>query len=302
MLPKEVVREDGNDIMVFQAVKKHENYIFRGEDIQKGQILVSPDERLDFARLGILAGMGLDTVRVFRPPKPGMLCTGDELVPPGAPLPPGKIYNSNGILLSMRLEESGFHPRLLPAVVDEPKQVAAVIADSMDDLDLLITTGAVSVGDKDIMRPVFDLLGAETLFWGMDFKPGGTMLCGMYRGKLLLCLSGNPASAMTGLELLVRPVLAKLARQPDPGIKRLQGRLKNPFSKASGTRRLVRGRLAADGASSGPPLISLPERHSSGHLFSLLGSNCFVDIPAGSGALPAGSIVTALQFGSACLL
>jgi molybdopterin molybdotransferase len=298
MLPKEDVQEDGDEALISRAVKKHENYIFQGEGIQRGQLLVGQDERLNFARLGILACMGLDTVRVFRPLKIGILCTGDELVQPGKPLPPGKIYNNNGVLLPARLEELGFHTKILPAMADEAQEVAAAIAASMDDLDLLITTGAVSVGDKDIMRPVFDLLGAETLFWRMDFRPGGTMLCGMYRGKLLLCLSGNPSSAMIGLELLVRPVLAKLSKRSDLGVKRLQCRLKEPCSKAGGVRRLVRARLESD-VSGALPLISFPENRSSSRLFALRDSNCFVDIPAGSGALPEGSIVAALQFSGA---
>jgi molybdopterin molybdotransferase len=300
MLPKERVREDGDDILVFNPVKKHENYIFRGEDIQKGQLLIREGERLDFVRLGILACMGLATVPVYRPPEIGILCTGDELIPPGDPLPPGRIYNNNGILLSARLEELGFHPKLLPIMADESEAAAAVIRTNMEKLDLLISTGAVSVGEKDIMRDVLSLLGAEQLFWRMTFKPGSAVLCGIYRKKLLICLSGNPFAAMTNLELLVRPVLAKLARRPDLKTRRLQARLKTSFSKKSGTRRFIRALLeAADGTAGNTgefPLISLPENHASGHIFSLLGCNCFVDIPAGTGPLPAGSVVEVVSW------
>jgi molybdopterin molybdotransferase len=300
MLPKETVREDGDDILVFSPVKKHENYIFRGEDIQKGQLLVREGERLDFVRLGLLAGMGLAEVPVYRPPEIGILCTGDELIPQGDPLPPGRIYNNNGILLSVRLEEMGFHPKLLPVMADESQAVAGVIRANMEGLDILISTGAVSVGEKDIMRDVLSLLGAEQLFWRMAFKPGNAILCGVYRKKLLICLSGNPFAAMTNLELLVRPVLAKLARRPDLETRRLRARLKTPFPKKSGTRRFIRARLeAADGTAGNIgefPLISLPENHASGHILSLLGCNCFVDIPAGSGTLPAGSLVEVVSW------
>jgi molybdopterin molybdotransferase len=296
MLPKENVREEGGEVLIFHPVKTRENYIFRGEDIQKGQPLIREGEQLDFVRLGLLAGMGFDTVPVFRPPEIGILCTGDELVPPGNPLPPGKIYNNNGILLSARLEELGFRPQLLPIQKDEPEAAAATIAKAMDSLDILITTGAVSVGDKDIMRDVLTLLGAEQLFWRMNFKPGSAILCGVDRGKLLICLSGNPFAAMTCLELLVRPVLAKLSRRPNLETRRLQARLKNPFPKKSGARRFIRARLETE---SGLPLVTLPEDHSSGHIHSLLDCNCFVDIPALSGALSTGSIVEVVQFSGA---
>jgi molybdopterin molybdotransferase len=308
MLPKEDVREGEQEVLVFRSVKTHENYIFQGEDVQKGQPLISPGERLDFVRLGLLAGMGLAEVPVFRPPEIGILCTGDEIIPPGYPLPPGKIYNNNGVLLSVRLEELGFHPRVLPIMADESEAAAAEIRAHMEGtpgvpgLDLLITTGAVSVGDKDIMRDVLTLLGAERLFWRMNFKPGNAILCGVYREKLLICLSGNPFAAVANLELLVRPVLAKLARCPDLKTRRLQARLKNSFPKPSGTRRFIRARLEAEGSTdelpleSGLPLVSLPEGHASGNMYSLLGCNCFVDIPAESGSLSAGSIVDVVQF------
>ncbi|WP_010256453.1 gephyrin-like molybdotransferase Glp [Treponema primitia] len=302
MLPKEDVSEKEKAVLVFRPVKKHENYIFRGEDIRKGQLLIREGEGLDFIRLGLLAGLGLAEVPVFRPPEIGILCTGDELVPPGAPLPPGKIYNNNGILLSTRLEELGFHPRLLPVAADEPETAAAEIRAHMEDLDLLISTGGVSVGDRDIMRDVFTLLGAEQLFWRMTFKPGSAILCGVYRKKLLICLSGNPFAAMANLELLVRPVLAKLAQRPDLETRRLRARLISPFPKQSGTRRFIRARLEPKRGDEEFPLISLPEGHSSGHMLSLLSCNCFVDIPAGSAALPAGSVVNVVLFGSTELL
>ncbi|GHV73346.1 molybdopterin molybdenumtransferase MoeA [Spirochaetia bacterium] len=313
MLPKEDVQESafkengaskengGADILVSHPVKKHENYIFQGEDVQKGQSLISPGERLDFVRLGLLAEMGFAEVPVFRPPEIGILCTGDELIPPGEPLPPGKIYNSNGVLLSARLRELGFRPHLLPIMADECETAAAEIGARMESLDMLITTGAVSVGDKDIMRDVLTRLGAERLFWRMNFKPGSAILCGMYRGKLLICLSGNPFAAMANLELLARPVLAKLARRPDLKTRRLEARLQNPFPKSSGARRFIRARLLTENGAgelleSGLPLVSLPEGHASGQMRSLVGCNCFVDIPACSGALSAGSIVEVVQY------
>jgi molybdopterin molybdotransferase len=303
MVPLEDVRTEGEDVLVFRPLGDRENYIFQGEDIRKGQLLIRQGERLGAVHLGLLASMGMDTVPALRPPKIGLLCTGDELSPAGLPLAPGKIYSSNETLLSARLNELGFGVRSLPPMTDDAGAVAARIGTEMKDLDILISTGAVSVGDKDIMHEVFTLLGVERLFWGMACKPGSAVLCGVYHnvsqrddsGKLLLCLSGNPFASFTTLELLVRPTLAKLARRRDLEPRRLRARLKDPFPKKSPTRRFIRAKLA-EPEGSALPLVSLPEGHSSGQLRSLLDCNCIVDIPARSPALSEGSEVEAVLF------
>ncbi|GHU50589.1 molybdopterin molybdenumtransferase MoeA [Spirochaetia bacterium] len=296
MLPKEAVKEEGGCVLVFTPVKQYDNYVFKGEDIPQGQVLIQSKERLDFIRLGILAGMGFDTVSVYRPPEIGILCTGEELVPPGAPLTPGKIYNNNGILLATRLKELGFHAQLLPVSPDDAPKAAAQIRSTLEHLDILITTGAVSVGDKDIMHEVFDRVPVEKLFWGMNFKPGSAMACGVYKEKLLLCLSGNPFAAMTTLELVVVPVLAKLAHLPHLQTRYCYAQLGEAFPKKSDYRRFIRAHLEPYNGTDAHPLVSITEKHSSSQLLSLLNCNCFVDIPAGSDSLPAGCIVKIALF------
>ncbi|MDR3341664.1 MAG: molybdopterin molybdotransferase MoeA [Treponema sp.] len=289
VVPKEAVQEEGTAVLLFRPLKHHQNYVFQGEDIRTGQLLIPPGERLRFMHLGILATMGMESVPVMRPPRIGLLCTGDELSPAGAPLLPGKIYNSNEVLLGSRLEELGFTPQVLPGMVDVAASVVQEIETRIHEVDILITTGAVSVGDKDIMHEVFEVLGAERLFWRMACKPGSAVLCGVYRGKLLMGLSGNPFACLTTFELLVKPVLAKLAWRGDLQPQRQQGILKNAFPKDSGKqRRFVRARLEAG-------FVTLPEGHASGRLFSLLGCNCLVDIPVGSDALAEGSEVAVVM-------
>ncbi|AEF86269.1 molybdopterin biosynthesis protein MoeA [Treponema primitia ZAS-2] len=295
MVPLEDVRTEAGELLVFRPVKAQENYVFRGEDIPKGEPLVQEGEWLGAVHLGLLASMGMDTVPVLRAPRIGLLCTGDELTPAGQPLAPGKIYSSNDTMLSARLEEFGFHARLLPAMADDAATVAARIAAEAGNLDMFITTGAVSVGDKDIMPEVFTLLGAEQLFWRVAFKPGSAVLCGVYRNTLLLCLSGNPFASFTSFELLARPALAKLARRRDLETRRILARLKDPFLKKSPTRRFIRAKLT-EPENRDLPFVSLPEGHSSGQIRSLLGCNCFVDIPAQSTALNEGSEVEVVLF------
>jgi molybdopterin molybdotransferase len=193
----------------------------------------------------------------------------------------------------------GFSVRFLSwGVVDDPEKIAGEIAGRIDEVDILITTGGVSVGDRDFIPVVFEKLSAELLFRGMDFKPGSAVLCGMYRGKLLMCLSGNPFASLATFELLVKPVLARLAGRDDLATRRFQAVLKNDFPKASRDRRFIRARLedsgagGMDGGASGMDSgVYLPDGHSSEQLFSLVGCNCLADIPQGSPPLKAGSMV-----------
>ena len=149
----------------------------------------------------------------------------------------------------------------------------------------LITTGGVSVGKRDVMHEVFELLDVRRIFWGVSIKPGAPALCGIYKGKMLLCLSGNPFAAITTLELLGRPLLATLTGRKDLGcFARKQSILQSAFPKKSKGRRFIRAYYGPDG-------VYLPQGHSSGQLFSMVNCNCLVDIPAGSPPLDQGDII-----------
>ncbi|MDR1257483.1 MAG: molybdopterin molybdotransferase MoeA [Spirochaetaceae bacterium] len=288
VMQENVKAEDGVAYIGISApVAPYENYVRAGEDIRKGQLLIEAGERLDFARLTILAAMGINAVSVRALPAIGLLCTGDELVSAGMPLPAGKIYNSNETLIGSRLRELGFSPKTLPASGDDAGAVAAKIDSVIDELDALVTTGAVSVGEKDIFHEVFNILGAEKLFWRLNSKPGGAILCGIYRGRPLLCLSGNPFAALTGFELIVKPVLGKIASRSDLAVNRRRVRLAENLP-AKPVRRFIRAKIT-DGAA------TFPADHLSGQIFSIAGCNCLLDIPAGT-ALPADGEAEALLF------
>jgi molybdopterin molybdotransferase len=278
---------DGDYVLVSRPVARHENYVFQGEDIKKGALLFPAGTVLKSAHLGVLAGMGFDTVEIRRPLKIGLFCTGDEIIPPGSPLPLGKIYNSNETLLVARLRELGFTPETLPQMGDDAARVSRVIGERVDDFDVLITTGAVSVGDKDIFHEVFANLGVRRVFYRLSSRPGQAALCGVYRNKLLLCLSGNPFAAILSFELLVRPALAQMSGRNDIDIQYRTAFLDTPFSKKAGTRLFVRAKLT-DGR------VTLPGGNASGRLFSFAGCNCFVDVPADTKTLSRGDAVSVM--------
>lgn len=274
----------GNPVSVFASLKPFQNYVYQGEDYRKGTLLLGKGTRLDAAALGVLASAGLTEAEMYRRPRVGLLTTGDEVVSPGTPLPTGKIYGSNQMLLAARLAELGFE-RETAHRGDDPSAVAEAMKQLLKSCDVLITTGGVSVGDKDIFHQALPLLRAEQVFWRVDLKPGTPAMYSVWQDKPILSLSGNPFAAFTTFELLARPLLAALSGEEGP--RWGEGVLDTPFPKASPRRRFIRGRYENGH-------ITLPEGHSSGMLASLVGCNCLAELPAGSPPAEAGTRVRIL--------
>ena len=283
VIRQEDVEVDGENIFVPYALKHHENFCFAGEDIKSGALLVEKNSKLTAAHIAVLASQGVAHVKVYRQPKIAIASTGDELLQPGEKISAGKIYNSNLFLLAARLIELGFAPKILGNLPDDADACAEKIFALRDEIDLMITTGGVSVGKKDIMHDVVKKIGRR-IFWRVMMKPGAPVVgwtCGKFLG---VALSGNPFAAYATFELLVRPVLAKLSRREEIFCKRGRGILADDFPKKSLGRRFIRAKF--DGEK-----IFLPRRHESGSLYSAVDCNCLVDIPAGSEKLSAGAEV-----------
>ena len=282
---QEDVREDGDTILVPFTSESYENYCYAGEDIKKGTVLIRRGQRIRAAHLAVLASEGYGAVRVYRRVRVAVASTGDELLQPGEPLRPGKIYNSNLYLLAGRLKELGAEVTVLGSVPDDVEKAAEVIASYADAVDVFLTSGGVSVGKKDIMHGVVPALGAERLFWRVCMKPGAPAIA-YTRGKMLgIALSGNPFAAFATFELMAKPALLRLAGQTDVLPARRRGVLADAFPKACLGRRFLRARMEADGR------VLLPDQHESGSLFSAAGCDAFVDVPAGTEPLAAGTEV-----------
>ncbi len=286
---RQELTDEGMDMAAFYAEEKHDANICRkGEDVPEGQVMIRKGERLTPAHLGVIASMGIASVTVFRRPRVALVCTGDELLQPGEAWRFGKIFDSSRTFLSLRLKELGAQVIAADSVPDDPALAAEMLLKTAGQVDLIVTTGGVSVGKKDIMHQVLPLMGAKRLFWKLAMKPGSPTLAAVICGKLMICLSGNPFSASACFETLTAPVLEKLSGAADYDLDRsFTAPLANGFGKKSPNRRLIRARF--NGVN-----ISVPENQSNGALASLIGCNCLVDIPAGSGALSGGDPVRVL--------
>lgn len=287
-----VIRQEDTDygeeeVEIYKSVGHFQNYCFEGEDYEKGTLLLEKGTVLGAIEIGVLASMGADQVLVYRLPAVALLTTGDETVHPGEPLAPGKIYNSNLYTLGSELQSWGVRSVYRDSVSDQAGVVVQWIKLAAEQADLIVTTGGVSVGKKDIMHEVLEELKCEKLFWRIDVKPGMPTLCAVYRGKLLICLSGSPFGATANLALLVRPVLAVMMGRKDLELKRRKAMMANEFSKASSVLRYVRA--SYDPVST---KVTIPKgSNASGIISSMCGCNCLIEVLPGSKGLAPGESV-----------
>ena len=267
----------GEDFVeIYTEQKQWDNYCFAGEDFKKGTTLLKKGTHIGYVEAAVMAGMGAAKAPVYRRPKVVLLTTGDEVVEPGNPLPAGKIYNSNMTMLSSRMRELGMEPFYMEAVKDDPQIMSERLKEAAKQADMIITTGGVSVGKKDIMHESLGRINAERIFWRVKMKPGMPTLFSVYESEPgrkvpVISLSGNPFGVAVGVELLIRPALEKMMQNPAIGPKEVAGVMADDFVKGIKGRRFIRAYWERGE-------FHLPNGlHSNGVLSSMAGCNCLID-------------------------
>jgi molybdopterin molybdotransferase len=200
-------------VKIYKPVYPRQNVSPQGEDIQAGREVLSAGTRLDPSKIGVLAALGITQVPVFAQPTVAVLPSGNEIVRPGDPLEPGKIYDINSYTLAALIQEAGGIPRIFPIMQDTLEDVRRTLCEALA-CDLLLVSGGSSVGERDVMLEAVEGMG-EVKFHGIAVKPGKPTLCGVIQGKLLLGMPGYPTSCLTNGYGLLVPVLRKVARLPE---------------------------------------------------------------------------------------
>ena len=273
------------------SVKSGSNICLTGEDIKKGNLVAAANTRLTPAVLGILAGLGQSFVTIYEKVKISIISTGDELVPIDAPVLPGKIRNSSSFMLMSLLNRWGMDASVYGIVPDDKDSIGKAIRECAEKSDVVVTTGGVSVGDYDMMLRTLEALQAKIAFWKVKMKPGMAFLSGIYKDKLLLCLSGNPSAAAAALHMVGRPVLLAKAGLDSSGMVPCKVRLMSAFPKKSPMRRFIPGILRIK---DGEAWLDASLNQANGVLSSWHGCNVIADIKPGTKALEAGCQVDAL--------
>lgn len=210
VVKNETTRVSGDVVSVLAPARPGGGVARAGARVKPGAAAAHAGDVISPETAGLLASLGLTGAEVFRRPAAAIINTGSELVEPGAPLPPAKIYSSSAVMIIGMLRELGVDGYNAGIVRDSPDEIASAISEHASRCDVVITTGGASSGDYDFALDAARRLGAKALFWKTGAMPGGAMLASDYGGKLILALSGSPGAAALGLTRIAAPFLLRL--------------------------------------------------------------------------------------------
>ena len=201
-----------NDLYVYSAIAKDENIMKAGADIKKGEKVLKIGQLLGSREIGVLAALGIAKVKAYRIPLVAVLSTGAEITEPGRTLPRGKIYDINAYSLSVAVLESGGKPVYLGVFPDDMAEMQKALKQALGSADLVVTSGGVSVGPKDVMPQALDSLGKPgVIVCGIAIKPGKPTTVALIDKKLVFSLPGHPTSALLVFRLFARPIIEGMA-------------------------------------------------------------------------------------------
>jgi molybdopterin molybdotransferase len=261
-----------------------------GADVREGAVALPRGSLVDPGAVGLAAGLGRSELPVHRRPRVALLTTGTELVPLDRPPGPGQIVDSNSHALAAAALEAGAVPQLLPLASDDRASLRAALA-AARGADVLVSTGGVSVGEKDLVRAALQAAGARLDFWQVAIRPGKPVAFGRWGRTAVFGLPGNPTSAWVTFELFVRPALRALAGLRGSGRLLLPARLGRAQEKPRQLTLYLRTRARRSGGEIW--LDPLPTQQS-GHLTSAVGVDALAVLPAGAARLARGARVEAL--------
>ncbi len=278
-----------SSVRVFRAVSPGESVRPAGMDVRAGEVIFDPGHRLRPADVGVLAMLGISQVRVYPLPRCAIFSSGDELIPPSLPLTPGKIYESNSVMLEALLRRERVRVTFLGILPDRMEAIRDALERAVQGgADLILSTAGVSVGVFDWVRKVLEEAG-ELEFWRVNVRPGKPLLVGRYRQVPFIGLPGNPVSAFVGFELFVRPALARLSGTSWRPRRRYRVFLDEPI-ESDGRESYLRAIVSEQ---DGQYRARLSAHQGSGNLLSLVKANALLILPSGVKWLPVGSEVEA---------
>jgi molybdopterin molybdotransferase len=293
MIPVEQTEEQGGVLRIARLLRPGDYVHTVGQDIAAGAAVLEPGTALGGADIGILATLGVTRIRAYRRPRVAVLATGDEVVEPSTERPAGSVRDSNRYALMAAAREAGCETISLGIARDDRETQRAAILRGLELADVLITSGGVSMGTRDLIKPILAELG--TVHFGrVAFKPGKPTTFATVNGRLAFGVPGFPVSSLVSFEVFVRPALRALQGDARPNRPLVRVSITAPITPSPDRpeyqRVVVRwseGRLAA----------STTGGQGSSRLLSLRGANALLLVPPGEAAYPAGAELEALLTG-----
>ncbi len=291
VIPKEDVEASNTHITLLHPVAPGLHIRSRGEDLTEGDAAISAGTVLGACQIALLASLGMRNIPVSPLPRVAILATGSELKNPGDALAQGQIFNSNSFFLSAALKQLGMEPVETHAVSDDPRQLEKTLRSAMEKSDLILSTGGVSVGESDFMRPLFEKVGATPLFWKVAQKPGKPLYAGKSETHLFVGLPGNPFAVMSCYTLYVYPLLLSMMGA-DPHTRPPRwAKLAKDCRKEPGRSVYLKGKTLWEGDT--PWVIPLPKQGS--HLLAAFGeADCLIALPPEDRCISTGTAVSCI--------
>lgn len=282
------VTEEKQGYMYLTGEDKAFNVCIRGEDIKTGDKILEKGKTMRSQEIGAAASLGLNKINVYKRLKAGLITTGSEIREPGEDLGPGQIYNSNGYSLSAQLISSGADVAENKIVRDERSLLKDSFENMIDSMDLVIISGGVSMGEFDFVPELLEELGVTIHFNKVAIQPGKPTLFGTKGNKIIFGLPGNPVSTFVIFEVLVKPLILRMAGSIySPVI--LKGKMEKGFKRRKTERDLFIPVHYENG------VVSMIEYHGSAHFISLSKSNGFLKIKRGVSEIPQDEMVDVRQ-------
>ena len=304
ILQSELAAADDGHVKPERAIEPGRHVRFRGEDVRAGDVLARAGERLTLPRLSALASAGVGEVAVHRRPRLHLVVTGSELLPLGAPPEPGRIHESNGLMVSLLAQRSGAELVDHGVIEDDREATLEAVRRGLEG-DVLVVSGGVSVGPHDHVKPAFEACGVEEVLWRVRIKPGKPMWFGRARTKatsqagagdtLVFGLPGNPLSSIVCFCVFIEPALRRLQGERDARPRLVRGRLAAAAEPSDGRTTFLTARIVPgpDGV-----LEATPTERQGSHMTGALGeSDGFAIAPFGSPGMSAGDPVDLLLLG-----
>ncbi len=286
---QEVTQKQNGRIVIPAGQKARQNVRYAGEDLKAGVAVLRSGKRIRAADLGLIASLGIASVKVKRRLRVAFFATGDELASIGAPLKEGEVYDSNRYTLYGMLADLGVELIDLGVVRDDPAQLEKAFRKAAEAGDVVITTGGVSVGEADFTRELMAKLG-EVLFWKIAMRPGRPMAFGRIGDAFLFGLPGNPVAVMVTFHQFVRDALLFVSgRTDDYTVPLLRVPAAVSLRKVAGRTEYQRGILFRDGAEW---KVKTTGQQGSGVLRSMSEANCFIVLEHERGKVDAGEPVS----------
>lgn len=266
----------GDDyVEIFSPIGKNLNIIKTGEDILKGEIIIPKGTVIHPAEIGVLASLGIEYIEVVKKPKITVFSTGSELVDVGDKLEDGKIRNSNSYTIEQLAKTFGAEVNRIGIVDDNLNNLMEVYKTAIEESDIVISTGGISVGDGDFVLTAMNELEVCKIFSRVSVRPGGHVFAGVKNEKFIFGLSGNPAASFINFHLYVRPIILKM-QGLDYFPKVIKSTLINDYKKTAGVMRVVRAKTYIKDFKF---YSEITDKQNSGVLSSMVDKNTVVIIP-----------------------